>query len=471
MLRALIFTELRLARRSRRVQAIAIATILLATIAGAAGSSTYAARDAAHRALTGFGESGFSAQTAEHPHAIAHLGYVVSRPPPPLGFLDGGLDRAQGIWLRLDAHQTRGLEGARTADLVRVPGAGRFDLGLLFVLIGPAFIIALGYDRIAGEKRRGTFAMLRASGLKAGPWVCAKGIGLGARVGIAVFAPASLVALTITLIQAPGELPRLFAWLAVQALALATWAGLVLSLSALARTPQAALSLGLLLWALLALVVPPAASATARVFAQPAPPASLAAQLATWAESAHAQSEQLTTRAVNDIRRRHPEWDGSGPAPEVIDAVMLRLADQQISKQMRQLMQKVEIEQDRESQFAARLSFSSPSGLAILAGGAIAGSDLAHGRHAVAHFEAYRQTLMAWINQWWAKNGEGGFDNFDLDKKLKNLSGAPRPTAPAAPAALAWRGARLPIALLAGLLGVTMLVLYLVSARQIGVEA
>jgi ABC-2 type transport system permease protein len=457
--------------RCRRVRGLALATLVVAVIAGAAGASSHSSRSAAHEALTGFGDSGFTAQSAEHPHAIAHRGYVVSRPPPPLGFLDGGLDRALGIWLRLDAHQTQGLQGARTADLVRAPGAGRFDLGLFFVLIAPAFIIALGYDRIAAEKRRGTFSMLRASGLRPGPWVCAKAVGLGARVGLAILIPASLVAFVITLVQAPEEAPRLLVWLAIQSLALATWGGLVLSISAVARSPQSALGLGLLSWAMLALVVPPAASATARVFADPPPPATLAAQLATWAESAHAQSEQLRSRALKDIRRRHPEWDGEGQTPEIVDAVMLRLADRQVSKQMRRLLHQVEMEQDREGSFAARLSFASPSGLAMLAGGAIAGSDLAHGRHARNHFERYRQTLMAWINDWWAKNGTGGFDSFDLENRLKDLSDAPRPTAPNAPAQLAWRGARLPIALMGGLFMLTLLVFYGVSRRQLGAEA
>ena len=242
----------------------------------------------------------------------------------------------------------------------------------------------------------------------------------------------------------------------------------MLTISALSADPRAALTRCLAAWAVLALAVPPAASGVARVFAEPAPPAELASQLATWAESAHAQSEALRARAVEDVRRRHPEWNGRGEPPEVLDAVMLRLADQDVAKRMRALMAEVQAEQDKEAQIAASLCLFSPSGLALLAGAAVAGSDLAHAAHAAAHFEAYRQRLMAWINHWWAKNGTGGFEAFAKDRRLDDLSEAPRPQAPKSTMQLAFRGSKLPCALLIALIGLSMAGLVMVSRRQLG---
>lgn len=471
MLGPLIISELRLAVRSRRVWAVTGLASVLCIIAAAVGGTTHQAQLEAHEALTGFGAEGFSSQTAEHPHAIAHRGYVVSRPPPPLGFLDGGLDRAQGRWLRLDAHRTRSLQGAKTADLVRAPGAGRFDLGLLLGLAFPAFVIALAFDRVAGEKSKGTFAMLRASGLRPGPWVLAKIIGVAARLSLALGLPVLWVTLVSTLVLAPEQWLRALVWLLVQALGVAAWAALVLTVSAAAANPRAALGLCLLAWALLALAIPPAASAVAQILAEPPPPAELASKLATWAESAHAQTEALEARARQDVRRRHPEWDGRDPAPEVLDAVMLRLADRDVAQRMRELMQQVEAEQTREGRIAAGLSFASPSGLVLLAGAAVAGSDLAHGRYAAAHFEAYRQTLMAWINQWWAANGRGGFDGYAAERRLDDLALAPRPTPAQAPARLAWRGCRLPCAMLVVFCAFFCAVFLAVSRRQLGGRA
>lgn len=446
MLRSLVRHEVRLAWRDPRTRATAAAVGALALAFGLAGAGAYQARAAEHAALSAYGAQRFSGQGADHPHAIAHRGYVVSRPPPALGFLDAGLDGALGRWLTLDAHRTRPLEGAKVGDLTRAPGAGRLDLGLLFSLVLPGFVVLLGHDAVAGEKRRGTFAMLRAAGLRPAPWLVAKGAGLATRILLAAFAPAALVAGGLTIALAPAEAPRLCAWLAVQALGLAAWGALTLALSAHLAEPRRALGLGLMGWGLLTVVVPPLASTAARVAAEPPPPGVLSAQLATWAESAHAQSEALRDRAVRDVRRRHPAWDGTGEAPEVLDAVMLRLADQDVAAQMQALLERLAAEQAREAAWAAALSFASPGGLAQLAGSAVAGSDLAHARLAEAHYEAYRRRLMAWINQWWAENGQAGFEAWS--DTLADLSAAPRPSAPPAPPALAWAGCKLPCLLL-----------------------
>lgn len=422
------------------------AVTALALAFGLAGAGAYQARHEEHEELRTWGDERFSVQSADHPHAIAHRGYVVSRPPPVLGFLDAGLDGALGRWLTLDAHRTRPLEGARVGDLTRAPGAGRLDLGLLFTLVLPGFVVLLVHDAVAGERRRGTFAMLRAAGLQPGPWVAAKLAGAAARVGLAVFVPAALVAAALTAALAPQAWPRLLAWLGVQALGLAAWAALTLALSAWVRDPRRALGMGLMGWGLLTVVIPPLASTAARAATRPPPPGVLSARLATWAESAHAQTEDLRARAIRDVRRRHPEWDGNGDSPEVLDAVMLRLADREVAERMAALLDQLAAEQDREATLAAALSFASPGGLAQLAGSAVAASDLAQARLAEAHYEGYRRELMAWINRWWAENGQGGFDAWS--DTLKDLSSAPRPTPPRSPARLAWAGCRLPCILL-----------------------
>lgn len=457
VLKALLLKELRLAVRSRRVWWTALAMTLLGAIAAAAGGAQHAARQALHQDLSAYGAQSFGAQRPDHPHAVAHNGYVVSRPPAPLGYLDAGVEAAYGRWLRLDAHQTRPLAGARTAELTRGPGAGRFDLGLLLAAFAPLLVILLGYDQIVREKRRGTWAMMRSAGARPGPLVVSKLGGLAARTLLAVLLPSLVCLLVLTAKLGTLDL-RAALWISGHLLSLLVWCAVVLLLSALARTVQGALLLGVALWATLALFLPPLAGGLARVVAPVPPPGEAMVKAAAFADSAHAQSEKLRSAALQDIRRRHPSWDGTGEPPEVVDAVMLRLADAKASGRMLELFDRMDREADRQERLAATFATLSPTGLASLLSSGLAGSDLPHLRASFRHFEAYRVTLMAWFNDWWAKQGGGGFDDYDKTR-FDAFEDAPRPPPFELPLEFALRRAALPAALLAlaGLLAVVAL--------------
>jgi ABC-2 type transport system permease protein len=450
VLRALVKKELRLARRSRRVQLAAAGMSVLSLIAIGAGIVEHRARLEAHSALSTYSDVTFKTQKAAHPHQIAHNGYVVSRPPAPLGFLDGGVEVAYGTHVRLDAHRTRSLQGARTAELARGPGAGRFDLGLLLAVFAPALVFLLGYDQIASEKTRGTLDMLRVAGVRAGPLVLAKLSGLTLRVLIAIGAPA-LSAVTVG-VASIGDVPldRLLAWLAAHALAILVWMLIALATSALARTSQGALLVGFAIWGVLALVVPPFAGGLAVAMRPLAPLGEEMVRAEKWAASAHAQNDALKMSALADIKRRHPEWNGTGEPPEIVDAVMLRLADAEVAKKVAGVLDRMEAQEDAQREVATLASMASPSGLASLASSAIAGSDIAHMRAAWRHYEAYRVSLMAWFNDWWAKNGTGGFDAFATDRTFGAFQDAPRLEQPHFGLAFALEGAVLSLALLGG---------------------
>lgn len=458
VLRALIRKEARLAVRSRRVYAVAAGMSALSCVAALVGGAEHEARVELHQALTDYGSASFGKQKADHPHSIAHNGYVVSRPPAPLGFLDGGVESAYGRYLRLDAHQTRPLAGAATAELSRGPGAGRFDLGLLLAVFAPAMIVLLGFDQIAREKTRGTWAMMRAAGVRAAPLVTSKLCGTCVRVAIGVLTPAVAVALVAgATFGALG--PRIGIWIGAHVVAAGLWCALVLATSALARTEEGALLGGIGLWAVLSLGLPPFAGGLARAVAPVRPPGDAIVKAAAWADSAHAATEKLREEAIRDIRLRHPRWDGTGDPPEVVDAVMLRLADAEASKRMFDLIGEMDREADRQERLAALFSTLSPSGLTSLASSAIAGSDLAHLRESFRHYERYRVELMAWFNDWWAKQGDSGFTAFDQ---------APRPAAMYLGVGFAAGRAALPGALILSTLAVALALLALIVRAQLG---
>jgi ABC-2 type transport system permease protein len=391
----------------------------------------------------------------------------VSRPPAPLGFLDGGVEAAYGRYVRLDAHQTRALAGARTAELSRGPGAGRFDLGLLLAVFAPALVVLLGFDQIAGEKARGTWAMMRSAGVRGGALAASKLGGLIGRTSLAVIGPALLWVL-LAGIDAGDLGARTFIWMLVHVLSLFVWCPIVLLLSAWTRTVRGALLGGIALWAALALFLPPFAGGLARALAPTPPPGEAMVKAAEWADSAHAQNETLRAEAIRDIRRRHPAWDGTGDPPEVVDAVMLKLADAQVSKKMFDLFESLDAEALRQERLAAAFAVLSPTGLATLASSAIAGSDLAHLSEAFRHFERYRVELMAWFNDWWARQGGGGFDRYEVEKRFDEFAGAPRPAPFSLPLSYALERARLAILLLVVLGAAAAVGLRYSLERQLG---
>jgi ABC-2 type transport system permease protein len=450
MLRALIKKELRLAVRSRRVWFALAAMSALSLVAMAGGVVEHLSRRDAFSRLTDYGAVSFQKQKAAHPHQIAHNGYVVARPPAPLGFLDGGVETAYGTYVRLDAHTTRSLQGSRSSELARGPGAGRFDLGLLLAIFAPAVLILLGYDQIAGEKTRGTYDMLRVGGLDPASLLASKLLGLLLRVLIAVMAPSVTAVLFACGIIGEWPLARLALWLAAHALALLVWMLIVLLTSTLARTPQGALLVAFAIWGALALGAPPFAGGLASAL-RPLPPlGEEMVQAEKWAASAHAQNESLRAQAIRDVQKRHPAWNGTGEAPEVLDAVMLRLADADVAKKVAAVLDVMERDEDEQQELATVASMISPAGLASLASSAIAGSDIAHMRALWRHYEGYRVSLMAWFNDWWAKNGRGGFDQYQTDRTFSAFQDAPKLVQPRFGIRFALRRACLSIVLLLG---------------------
>ncbi len=167
--KALLLKELRLAARARRVRWAALGMALLSGVAVLVGGAEHAARVELHQALTTYGEKSFGEQRPDHP--------ALDRPQWLRRIASAGAPR---LPRRRRRGRLRALPPARRppdpsshrrADGRALPRARRRALrflGLLLAVFAPAIVVLLGFDQIAGEKRRGTWAMLRSTGVRPG---------------------------------------------------------------------------------------------------------------------------------------------------------------------------------------------------------------------------------------------------------------------------------------------------------------
>lgn len=169
--------EARNLRAERGLWGLLILLVLLVAGAAVSGAASVRARqvvvadavlaeqaglEAARTRLAAAGEAKSLRDDPGDPVAAGRMvGHLAVLPPAPLA----ALARGQGDWLVDSARITtdsrlgaRGAEAAISGPTVQSTGA--FDLAFVFVYLLPLLIIALSYDLLAGERERGTLALV-----------------------------------------------------------------------------------------------------------------------------------------------------------------------------------------------------------------------------------------------------------------------------------------------------------------------
>lgn len=192
-------------------------------------------------------------------------------PPGPLAALSIGQADVQPFWAQVT---TRTKQTFFVNDEIENPArllAGRLDVAFVILVVFPLLVLALTFDVVAGERERGTLALVLAQPVEPRRV-------LGAKVGLRALLVAGMaIALSIGAAVATG-LPlsdaqtvlRLIAWSGVVLLYGAFWFSVALFVNA-RRLSAAASAVALLGAWLLVVVVLPALAAAAISVTHPAP--------------------------------------------------------------------------------------------------------------------------------------------------------------------------------------------------------
>lgn len=245
--------EWRLWRRSRLalMALLVFAAVLAVTSVISALQMEQARESRAAQQLAA--ETRFREQPARHPHRMVHYGHYVFRTPPPLALFDPGVDAVTGQSLFLEGHRQNAEMFADARSAPAVGGLGRLDPALVYQLLLPLLLIALGHGAVLREREARTLPALLAQGLPGTSLFLGKLLAMSSLV-LVMLLPAAVLGL-VAVLRGEG-LAAVCSMLGLYGGYLMLWATLITVVSM--RITQRGLALGCLIlaWLLWALLLP-----------------------------------------------------------------------------------------------------------------------------------------------------------------------------------------------------------------------
>ncbi len=399
--------EWRILRRERSVVAVLALFAILLVIAAWTGG-----REAAHlRAAQERSRAEFNARMAAHHHVVETLdttaplqaedprdpvwmGQVGAEtiailPPAPLAPIALG-QRAllpQSVRVSTSVHLTAARETDSPMSGPTRLATGTFDPSFLFVVLLPLVVIALSYELLAGERERGTLAMLLSQPITQRSLVLGKALARAVLVSLV-----TLLSGLIGLWLAGADLSAPSAWLHVlwYALLLVAWAFIWFTAAVAVNSRggnSASNALALIgIW-LVVVVVIPGLSAVAVDSVYPAPSA---IELISEAREAAQEIES----ELNDVTGRHDDTNKRADYGERVVAIQNRLAARSAP-----VLDELRERRSERRHFMERLQYISPAIVVARALEDIAGADAARHAEFEAQVEAYHKTLRAFFSE------------------------------------------------------------------------
>lgn len=399
MTAALIAKELRALLRDGRLWGLGLAlAVLLLAVLATAGQRRAAAETERLQAETA-SRAQWDHQGERNPHRAAHFGLYAFKPQSVLAALDPGIDAQAGQALWLEPHKRNMALHAAAADAP--PSLGVGELGPAFVLgaLLPLLIVVLGHGLVAQERERGTLRMLQACGVRAGPLLLGKWLGLCAGVGL-VLAPALALG-TWAVVGREGGAAAALLGLALLLYG-AVWAALAVLVSALCRQSRTALLILLAVWVAAVFVVPRfGAAAVERL--RPLPTGA-----AFWAAIRHDIDRGLP--GDGDAKQRMAAFDAGLLARHGVARLEDLPLGANASRRLHRDAYATRIHalhfdrlwqaQLAQQQLLRGLTALSPYALMRAVSSALAGTDLAHRRHFEEAAEHYRERFTTLVDEW-----------------------------------------------------------------------
>lgn len=412
-----------------------------------------------HAEATAREQQRWLSQPDRDPHSAAHFGQTVFHQRGALSAIDVGVDPYVGVSVFLEAHRRNHPSFPWAAEAARVPGAGIFTVTTALRLLLPLLLIVLAHGTIAGERERGTAAMLLATGVRPVAIVAGKVIGL-AGIAILLILPAVLVGgATVAMLTSVRD-----ADLAMRGAAMSlaygvyafTFVLVSVGVSAWCRSTTSALGVLLAFWTLSSLVAPRvAADLAAQVHAAPS--------RIQFQETLDADRPAFVPGAFDAFTQALvTEYGVSSEAelPVNPSGVWLARAEARDSERFARHFSGLDRAYASATRFHAYASIVSPTLALDGVSMALAGSDLAHHRHFLSEAEHHRTVLVSVLNDDLARHpvgrGEVYRAGFDVWQAVPTFSYAPP---------------RLPWALATNPAAVIALVVWLVAAGLLAASA
>jgi ABC-2 type transport system permease protein len=207
-------------------------------------------------------------QPARHPHDAAHQGMHVFKPDMPLSIIDPGVTPYVGSTLWLQAHRQSEVKFRPAQDATGLQRFGSFSPAWILQVLGPLLVIILGFDAFTAEREQGTLRQLLSLGVTPRRLLAGKAMALSSSLAL-LFVPFVIVALfAVLLVSQAGDradsLLRLLSLAGGYAAYFGIFIGLVLAVSAWARSSRLSLTMLLGIWIGVAVLAPRAIADASR---------------------------------------------------------------------------------------------------------------------------------------------------------------------------------------------------------------
>ncbi len=267
------FTEL---IRDGRFRWAGIVVLLLLVAALGLGWKNYQTVSAEREAAQRESRDSWINQGERNPHSAAHFGVYAFRPRQPLSLVDPGLDNYAGNTIWIEAHYQNPARNRPIEDATALQRFGELTAAGVLLLLVPLLIIFLTFDSFAGERERGTLRQLASVGVKPFDLSIGKILGIFAAL-LTLVVPAALLgsaALVLaTSFQSFGAIVPSIALMSIAfVLYFVFFAGISLTVSALASSTRVAMTVLLAFWVAACILIPRVASDVAdTLYTVPAP--------------------------------------------------------------------------------------------------------------------------------------------------------------------------------------------------------
>ena len=417
--RALIRKELREVIRDGRFWVIALIIAGLSLVALSFGLSRSRAVATERAAAQHDADEHWRGQGDKNPHVAAHYGTHVFKPVGALPFIDPGVEPFVGVSVKLVAHRRNDPAAGRAQDATGLSRFGGLSVALVLQLLIPLLTIGLGFSAWTAERERGTLRQLASLGLPPRVLAAGKALGIAASLGV-LLVPALVVGGMVIALWpdaasghhhvASFDVARPFAMALAYLAYFVVFVGLVLAVSAWARSSRAALVALLGFWVASALIAPRAASDAAAWLAPiPSRAQTAAAVQQAIAEGLPGVPREKRVDAITETLLAEQGFQGAEMfmPPALLASIELQaeatFENEVIDHHESQLSAAIE-RQEQLSQAAAVLS---PVVAIRSLSMAFAGTDFAHHRHFADAAERHRRNLVAMLNsELGAKGGD-----------------------------------------------------------------